>query len=429
MNESPISIIVLLSSARFASAVGRLCLGPLLPLLTASLHFPEASKPKLLSAYSSGYILTQIGGGVLADRYGANRIICATLGTSACVLLYIATWATTVTAWANAFFVLGLIAGPLFPAGSTAIAIHVVPAKRAAAAAMVDAAAAAGTTVAALTPLLAEHFGSWRVVFHVTAAALAIVSAGSLSLVRHGSSDNKAAAIEQSHDDAGSKQILPKTKPSQLLPVPSSNGSSRKYIFKALLSPASIATYLCHSADNFTKYSVNAWASTMLVGKFGASLTVVGAILATQEAVGVISRLSVGMASSSRASFGMRGITSCLAFVVQGVALLLAFRANSSMVAAALLVVSAVAVGAHSIGFRPIYMEAAPDHAGSISGLGNTIASLASAVGPILIGNVKGWDRVGFVLLMVNLGGAASAMMIARAGQTNNTKKALSSSE
>jgi sugar phosphate permease len=293
---------------------------------------------------------------------------------------------------------------------------------------VVDAAAAAGTTVAALAPLLAERCGSWRVVYYVTAAALAIVSLGSLSL------DNQNEEVKSAHQNhTTGKQTLPQTKPPRTTPGEQENGkdTSSKYPLKALLSPAAIATYFCHSADNFTKYSINAWASTMLVDKFGASLTVVGAILATQEAVGVASRLGVGVVSPS-ASFKRRGLTSCLAFAVQGIALLVAFQASTSLMAAVSLTVSAIAVGAHSVGFRPIYLEAAPDHAGSLSGLGNTIASLASAVGPALIGNVKGWHQVGVVLLLVNLGGAAAAMMIVRAGQNkhdNKTKKALSSSE
>jgi ACS family hexuronate transporter-like MFS transporter len=380
---------LLLSAARFSSAIARLCLGPLMPLLSVSLNLSNDEKRALLSAYSSGYILTQIGGGLLADRYGASTVIASAVGISSLILLYI-TSATSAVVWANAFFCLGLVAGPLFPAGSTAISTHVPFERRASAAAIVDAAAAAGTTVAALAPMIADRFG-WKLVYYVTSIALAVVSVGALSL------------------SSKRKQKLP-----------GSNTTAEKYPIASLLSPAALSTYLCHSADNFTKYSVNAWAATMLSEKHGASPSMIGLILGTQEAVGVVSRLLVGMAFSSGASssFARRGVTSALAFLVQGVALLAAFRASTPTMTAIMFVVSAIAVGAHSVGFRPIYFEASPEHAGSVSGLGNTVASLASAVGPVVVGSISGWNRVGLVMILVNFVGAMAAMAISRAGKS-----------
>lgn len=377
-----------------------------MPILAVSLGFSDDDKPALLSAYSSGYILTQIGGGFLADRYGAYSVISSTVGVSAFILLFITRY-TSAVIWMKAFFCLGLVAGPLFPAGSTAISAYVPSEKRAAAAAIVDAAAAAGTTVAALAPMIAAQFG-WRLVYYVTAVALAVVSIGSLSL----SSSKKLASV------------IPTLSNNNL----ASASHVEKYPFAALLSPAALSTYICHSADNFTKYSVNAWAATMLFEKHGASPTMVGAILASQEAVGVASRLFVGTSFSNDAtsSFSKRGWTSAIAFGAQGLAQFAAFRAPTPTLAAAMFVVSAIAVGAHSVGFRPIYFEASPDHAGSVSGLGNTVASLASAIGPVLIGSIKGWSQVGLVMFLVNLGGAAAALTIARVGRTRTRKLHLS---
>jgi MFS family permease len=386
---------LLLSAARFASAIARLCLGPLMPLLTVALKFSNHDKPALLSAYSSGYILTQIGGGFLADRYGASAVIATAVGTSSLILLYI-TSSTSAAMWTQAFFCLGLVAGPLFPAGSTAISTNIPPERRAAAAAIVDAAAAAGTTVAALAPMIADQFG-WKCVYYMTSVALAAVAVGALSL-----SDK------------------PKPKSS----VNSSNSSSNRvepYPISALISPVALATYLCHSVDNFTKYSINAWAATMLSERHGASPNVIGAILGTQEAIGVVSRLLVGilLTSGSASSLAQRGMTSAIAFAVQGIALLAAFSAPTPTMAAIMFVLSAIAVGAHSVGFRPMYFEASPEHAGAISGMGNTVASLASAIGPVLVGSVSGWDRVGLIMVLVNITGVLASMAIATFGATS----------
>ena len=118
--------------------------------------FLEESKPALLSTYSSGCLLTQIGGGYLADKHGYASIVSATVGLSALIIFYISTLATTSVAWIRAFFCLGLVADPLFPAGSAAISWNVKADRRTASFAIVDASASAETTVASLAPIVAD---------------------------------------------------------------------------------------------------------------------------------------------------------------------------------------------------------------------------------------------------------------------------------
>jgi hypothetical protein len=110
---------------------------------------------------------------------------------------------------------------------------------------------------------------------------------------------------------------------------------------------------------------------------------------------------------------------SAIAFAVQGTALLAAFSAPTPMMAATMLILSAMAVGAHSIGFRPMYFEACPDHAGAISGMGNTVASLASAIGPVLVGSITGWQNVGLLMALVNMAGVLASLAVAACGTSN----------
>ena len=259
--------------------------------------------------------------------------------------------------------------------------------------------------MASLAPIIADRFG-WKVVYHLTAICLGIVSVGTLLLLpkKHGQQSRTTKQLPQTNTN--------------------SSNIDGTYPVAALLAPAALATYICHSADNFSKYSVNAWAATMLSERHDASPTTVGAILATQEAIGVMSRLLIGMNGPATASFTQRGWTSVLAFAIQGFALLAAFRASTAMGASIMFNISAVAVGAHSVGFRPIYFEASPEHAGSISGFGNTVASLASFVGPVAIGSIhnQGWNHVGSVISLVALVGAMAANIIARSGKTSTKK-------
>jgi len=212
------------SLARFVGSIARLSLGPLLPLLSLELAFPAESKPALLSAYSSGYILTQVAGGFFADRYGAPFVLAFTSAASAIVLLSLTStpgeWG--VAWWIRLYASLGLLAGPLFPASSVAVKEGVEPQRRAGAAAVVDAAASAGTCVAALAPAVAAATFGWRFVFITTAVAAFFVAMTSLSL--------KQAPKQQQQKEQSNL----------------SKSSS-----KVLLSIPSLSLYLCSSCDNF----------------------------------------------------------------------------------------------------------------------------------------------------------------------------------
>jgi len=432
---------VLLSAARFTSAIARLCLGPLLPILSLSLNFPEESKPALLSAYSSGYLLTQMGGGYLADKHGYAKIVASSVGLSALILFYISTFATTVITWTRAFFCLGLVAGPLFPAGSAAISSNVRVDRRAASFAIVDASASAGTTVASLAPIVADYMG-WRFIYKFTGICLLLVSLGIITSMQ----SNSKAKI-------ASSSLAPLTFQTPKHPKYDKYSDSRRLVaVRAVFLPVAVCTYFCHCCDNFTKYSINSWAATMLFKSHEASPALVSGILAGQEATSVASKLLVGTlfsfsskTMSSSSMFMKRGTISAVGFVVQGVALWYAFQAVTPSHAGMFFVISAIAAGSHSVGFRPVYLEASPEHSGAISGFGNSIASCASVLGPVIIGScinqtnndakqsnfskrelefrnqrdnaerirMDDWSMVAFYMILANLCGSFAALCIA----------------
>mmetsp|Transcript_2630 Transcript_2630/g.4118 ORF Transcript_2630/g.4118 Transcript_2630/m.4118 type:complete len:459 (+) Transcript_2630:61-1437(+) len=413
-------VTFLLASARFVGNIARLSLGPLLPLLSLELGFPTESKPALLSAYSSGYILTQIAGGFFADRYGAPFVLAFTSGASAFVLLALASapgeWG--VTWWIRLYAALGLLAGPLFPASSVAVKEGVEPERRAGAAAVVDAAASAGTCVATLAPAVAAATFGWRGVFIMTAVAALFVTIGSIRL---------GNAPRQ-------KQF--KTKSSRRLSVTSTeNGASAESPYKILFSIPSLSLYLCNSCDNFCKYILNAWLATMFVERYKVSAAEAGGWLAIVEAVGVVSRVLAGMRDPLGEKF--RWVASSVTFLLQGAFLFLAFNAPNPKSCALFLTLYAFCTGGHSVGFRPRYFETAPHLAGLLSGYGNTIASMASAMGPVAIGMLLGpekgedteldnederWNRVAWLMLAVGGGlGLIGALGLGGGKKSNKT--------
>eukprot|EP00538_Stauroneis_constricta_P000784 CAMPEP_0119555424 /NCGR_PEP_ID=MMETSP1352-20130426/7640_1 /TAXON_ID=265584 /ORGANISM="Stauroneis constricta, Strain CCMP1120" /LENGTH=519 /DNA_ID=CAMNT_0007602183 /DNA_START=206 /DNA_END=1765 /DNA_ORIENTATION=- len=485
------STTLLLSSARFVSAIARLSLGPLLPLLTLSFHFSDRDTPALLSAFSSGYILTQVAGGYFADRFGYRSVISTSLGVSALLVFWLtlnttghgedAATVSIASMWTKVYFVLGLVSGPLFPAGSTAITLEVPRENRATAAAVVDAAAAAGTTVAAMTPLLATVLGGWRLIFQFTAGGLCLISmmfwqsndddgssgGGGDRQQQHRSSTRKTHPADHDNHDSkkvdGPPQRQSDTSASALSPSPLSSQRKTTTSFwnlvRALLQPVAIGTYLCHGCDNFTKYSLSSWSATMLVQRHEVSPSMVGILLGSQEAVGFFSRilLSVymsgkGYAKSKHALRNYRAAVSTVTFLVQAAAMKYAMGTQSTMLwqTVAGFIVAAMASGGHSIGYRPFYLEMNDHFAGSISGFGNTLASMASIVGPVMLGMAvarsddtagdssgtgemngggKEWNAVGSMLSAVNLFGASvsAILLLSRNGVPSSFSAATSS--
>mmetsp|Transcript_28333 Transcript_28333/g.37722 ORF Transcript_28333/g.37722 Transcript_28333/m.37722 type:complete len:411 (+) Transcript_28333:192-1424(+) len=392
------------SLARFVGSIARLSLGPLLPLLSLELAFPAESKPALLSAYSSGYILTQVAGGFFADRYGAPFVLAFTSGASAFALLALTSapgeWG--VTWWIRLYAALGLLAGPLFPASSVAVKEGVEPERRAGAAAVVDAAASAGTCAATLAPAVAAATFGWKGVFIATAVAALFVAMASMRLEQ---------APKQKERNLSPKDSVTDSKDA---------GSS----YKILFSIPSLSLYLCNSCDNFCKYILNAWLATMFVERYQVSAAEAGGWLAIVEAVGVVSRILAGMRDPLGEKF--RWAASSATFLLQGAFLFLAFNAPTPKSCSLFLTLYALCTGGHSVGFRPRYFETAPHLAGLLSGYGNTIASMASAMGPVVIGMLLGskegedaesddddderWNKVAWLMLTAALVGVAGAM-------------------
>jgi MFS family permease len=460
-----VTTILVCCCARFASAVARLSLGPLLPILSVTIfnnsqnagsdnnddndgNSNHHGKAMLLSAYSTGYLLTQIVGGVLADRYGAVRVVAICCGLSSVILYATALFLSDVQSWRYAYFFLGVIAGPLFPACQTAAATPAAPSPRqsspssfsstttssttttiepAVALAWMDTAAAVGATLAAAAPL----FSSPMLFYGMTSALLLLVAVTatrlSLLLQRHnnnhvnnnnvnsllvGVEQQLSPSISSSNNNLTSSNSNNTNNTNNNKSLGSTKTSSTTYrLLRDMLlrnsnDPSLWKVIFCHSIDNFTKYSINGWAVTILVRHYGANVGTAGIILGAHEGLTVVSRLYWVASSASSTSIhqstttssstkGNSNITitgnttaqrlfiSAVAFAWQGLGYQLFFSANrytgGPRWATLFLMMTAVAAGLHSIGYRTCY------NSGATAGLGNTVASLCSIMGSLAV--------------------------------------------
>ena len=107
--------VYLVAFSRFMCYITRSQLGVLLPFL-AELNLSTADKGSLLSRYASGYLITQIPGGLLSDRFGAYPVMATAILLSAIGCAAAPTFAELgPIAFGNVFFVLGLAQGVIMP--------------------------------------------------------------------------------------------------------------------------------------------------------------------------------------------------------------------------------------------------------------------------------------------------------------------------
>lgn len=373
---------MLLAVARGVSAICRLSLGPLMPLLATDLSIDTAVKGQMLSSFSTGYLFTQVAGGRFADSFGAKSTVFLVLIVTAVALAVVPEIVTVFGApgLTVVYFGLGAVNGPLFPACSVMLR-HVASKDKASAMAIVDAGATLGGCLATVVPTVAFYL-SWPMLYRL----LALLCAGASVAWGWCAREPVAAPRHEASESLGVRKML-----------------------SLFLQPGIWALFLAHGVFNYANYFLNAWMPTMFVDQFDdVDAATVGAFLMWPEVVGVMSRfVSAAVADryvlkSGRLSLlSVRKGGSVVAFLGQGVALYCAVRQGTPVRCVFFLMCASTAAAVHSCGFKPNYLDLTTAYSGVLSGIGNTFASVASAVGPAITSEILLY-RPGDWLLLFN---------------------------
>ena len=168
-------LVGLLSATATASYLARVNVSVAGLLMMRELGLSQEAMGRVFSAFLLGYALCQVPGGMLADRYGAKRV----LGWAALA------WVTATLGMAGAGvvalllagrFVLGVAEAPMFPAAARAIASWMPEGLRGRANGMVVAAIGLGSAVA--PPLVSFAMLRWGWRAALAASALPALLAG-----------------------------------------------------------------------------------------------------------------------------------------------------------------------------------------------------------------------------------------------------------
>jgi len=161
--------VYLVAVSRLMCYLARAQLGALLPFLIEDLNLTTTEQGYLMSRYASGYILTQIAGGVLADKHGGFIVIASVMfATALCCFMVPMFAALGSEVFGIPFFIMGVCQGAVMPAGSVLVSCWVLPSERSWATAITGMGACMGTLlVNFVAGPIATRLG-WQAVFRIT---------------------------------------------------------------------------------------------------------------------------------------------------------------------------------------------------------------------------------------------------------------------
>ncbi|MCU1716115.1 MFS transporter [Pseudomonas sp. 5P_3.1_Bac2] len=163
------SVLVMLCAMYFITYLDRVNVSTAAPGFAAEFHLNNTEVGLIFSAFAYPYLVFQIIGGWISDKYGARRtlIVCGLLWAAATLLTGFATGLISLLA---ARLLLGFGEGATFPAATTAIARWVPKHKRGFAQGLTHSAARIGNAVAPALVVAIMAVADWRAAFFVCGA-------------------------------------------------------------------------------------------------------------------------------------------------------------------------------------------------------------------------------------------------------------------
>jgi ACS family sodium-dependent inorganic phosphate cotransporter len=378
-------------------------MGPLAVNIAAEYGYTSEEKGQILSAFAAGYALTQVAGGLAADRFGGKPLLLLGLLTSggSLILLPFAADVGIYNLW-WLLWAMGLTQGPTYPAQQVQTAKWATGSLRSYASALGGTGSTAGSLLAlGLTPILAERAG-WRwtsFVFGIITLVFAVLEGlFGQSAPSWSESPMRSASVQQTVDMAG---------------------RLRRWC-RVLLAAPVLVIFAAHATHNFVRYFLMAWMPTYYREVLGVSADAAGLHLIIPELCGLISSLfgaNIGHYMQHRGwvtQLASRRLFVSVAFVGSFVGLMGVYSVSAAgSVTLFLCLVQGLAT-LQGLGFGANYLDISKYNGGLVTGAGNTVATSASFFAPVFASwllptdgstGPEAWRRLFFAFATSNLVG------------------------
>jgi MFS family permease len=396
--------VYLVAVSRMMCYLARAQLGALLPYLSHELMLSSVDKGYMMSRYASGYLLTQIPGGILADKAGGYAVVASVILATAlcCIAAPLLASPGNAAAFGIPFFLMGLSQGVVMPAGNVLMAKWILPSERSWASGITGMGACLGTLVINLAAgPIATRWG-WRVVFYFTALGCSIFLGSWLMLAASSPEFSPDLSPEESLllQQAGlapSKTTELKESTETKQQQEEAGGSTKQ---RPLFNPhlfmhmATWTPIFCNFVQNSQIYFAE-WLPFFFTTQLGVNPGMVSVYLTVISFVEMPARtMTLDMPEKlqqrgfsllqCRRTMSVQGFSYHL--VLLGVVLVL-FRSGVRWPLAytILFMLSKAVQSFHAGGYFANYLDLTRNYAGMLTGVGNTVASCAGVVVPQFI--------------------------------------------
>ncbi|MCZ6711903.1 MAG: ACS family MFS transporter [Gammaproteobacteria bacterium] len=373
------TVVLLAASAVFICYMDRVIISVAIIPMAADFDWSPEQQGRVLSSFFVGYLLTQVAGGWLAERYGGKIVLgVGVVFWSVFTLLTPVAAAGGMIALLVTRVLMGVGEGITFPSIYALFGRWVPLAERSRAIGMLFSLIPLGSVFALLaTPWIVARFG-WEAAFYAF---------GSIGFVWWIFWQRNAAPVPEDHQrmtpeeltlirGAQAEEAAP-TKPPTMMEL--------------LRTPAVWAIIVCHFCANWGGYVLLAWMPTYINKGLGVDFASVGIFTMIPSVFAFLALNAGGWTADRMIGAGMdvtrvRKIMQTIGF--GGLALILATvgYVQSVPLAIAMMSLGNIFGGAMAGGFGVNHLDIAPRGAGVIMGLSNTAATIPGIIGVYVSG-------------------------------------------
>lgn len=371
----PFGVLFVVWSAFLLSFVDRLTWPPIIPLASKDLGITAAQAGGYMTAFYIGYVMTQLPGGYLTDRFGYRRVLMASflvMGTFTAAMGLVENY----TAGFLLRILAGMGSGAVFSAGVRAIFDWFRQNSRTTAMGFFMTASSLGVSVVNLfVPSVSQHFG-WHTAFYVAGLfpIIGFLIAFFLLKERTPQTEGNVAKRRFFHD---LKRLL----------------SNRNFLLLGLSGFFAM----------WATWGTATWANSYLNRELNLSLVEAGYIMSLFGIASILSKPLIGILSDY-----IGGKHKLLLILLLGLfgPILIAFGINQSR---SLIYPLAILLGIASYIYSPIMSTmigetVGKDLVGTATGFVNTIWQFGSLLSPVVVGTVIDATRnffFGFLTLAI----------------------------
>ena len=403
------NVMVMTVLAVYICMIDRIAISIAIIPMAAEHGWTTTLQGAVMSAFFLGYLILQIPAGYLSDRFGGKWVLgLGVIFWSLFTLLTPVAAMLGISALLVCRFLMGVAESVTWPSIYALYSQWIHPDRRASAVGLMNSGIAGGSVIALIcTPWLISVW-SWQGAFYLY---------GLLGVVWfifwvYSAQSRPSPLPEWQSTVALAPQLTPAAPP---LVAADEQIYPRLTIRRMLHSRAVWAIAIAHISINWSLYLILSWFPTFVNREMGVDLQTAGLLALAPTVISLVMAPAAGRLFDRLVSQGynrrtIRRVMQSVAFAGITLAMLTVTLTDSLMISVAVITLSN-ALAAFSIGgFATNHLDVAPNQAGLLMGVTNTLAAVSSGASVFVSGWIQdvsgGWDAVFYLAALVSVAGA-----------------------